>query len=143
MIVTRPQWLPTFNATARGASARPWTVSETHHLVPLSWGGADVNDNKARLSAQLHHDAHACMNEYVRHSGPPPASVLSTFSAKAQSLAAYAWANLEPGHPTPYWLPAHAPIVRGETEGEARVRAFMGWPASEALVADGAELGRR
>jgi hypothetical protein len=126
--VTRPKWLPPFNPTARGAAVRQWVVSESHHLLPLSWGGPDEPENLSRLSAQLHYDAHACMNEYVRHNGQPPPSVLAVYSTKAQDLAAYAWGQRDPSHPTPYWMPAAAPIHVEEVDGVGRVAVLMGWP---------------
>lgn len=76
-------------------------------MLPLSWGGADVDANKVRICPNTHYGTHALLNEYVHHGGTPPPTVLIGFTRVAQWLAAYAWDHRPPGHPTPFWAPAH------------------------------------
>jgi hypothetical protein len=84
-------------------------VTETHHRLPLSWGGADVAANKVRVCPNSHYGTHALLNEYVHHQGTPPPTVLAMFTAPARLLAAQAWAERIPNHPTPYWLHKESP----------------------------------
>jgi hypothetical protein len=85
-------------------------VVETHHILPVSWGGADVVANKVRVCPNTHYGAHALLNEYVHHGATPPPTILTLYTKPAQLLASLAWSQRQPGHPTPYWTPAPVPI---------------------------------
>lgn len=47
-----------------------YAFSEAHHIVPLSWGGADVPANKINLCPNHHYAIHFVLDEYVKASKP-------------------------------------------------------------------------
>lgn len=43
-----------------------------HHILPLSWGGPDVEENIEWLCQTTHENVHVLLREYVRYGGEPP-----------------------------------------------------------------------
>lgn len=81
----------------------PAVVIEQHHVLPLSWGGPDTPANKVAICAQTHFTIHALLNQYVHTGDTPSRGELNQFPPYARILAAQAWQQRIPGHPTPYW----------------------------------------
>lgn len=84
-------------------------VDETHHILPLSWGGANTPDNQVLVCAQTHYTIHYILNAFVRagqevrRTGPDHKWPLFAFN-----YALEAWHQRDPNHPTPFWLPEGA-----------------------------------
>lgn len=76
-------------------------VLENHHVLPLSWGGADSPANRVRICAQAHYNTHAMLNRFVHAGAPVPRA--AGWPRFSYTLAMQAWARRIPGHPTPYW----------------------------------------
>jgi hypothetical protein len=122
-----PAYLPSGSCICTRRHSPRLVVVETHHIVPLSWGGANSTVNKARVCPNTHYGTHALLNEYVRDGGRPPLKVLALYTEPMKVLAAMAWALHEPDHPTPYWLPLEPGLVHkgASPGGDAAVAEFM------------------
>lgn len=123
-----PPFTPTGVCTCTPRHSPRLMVIEDHHIEPLSWGGPDVAANKVRVCPNTHYGTHALLNEYVRHKGAPPPTIVTLYTKPAQLLASMAWKLRDPSHPTPYWMPAAAPIHVEEIDGVSRVAEMMRWP---------------
>jgi hypothetical protein len=73
----------------------------THHILPKSWGGQDVPENKVEVCANTHDSIHEILNQYVHLGGKPPETWLQHYNAMARRLAADAWAR-RPSDKPPY-----------------------------------------
>lgn len=84
-------------------------VLVTHHVVPLSWGGADVPENRQSLCSNTHDSTHRLLDDYVRAwrlgLGEPGWEHRRRFNPLARELAARGWAG-RPATPT-FTLPAY------------------------------------
>lgn len=79
-------------------------VLEAHHVLPLSWAGPDVPENRVTLCSTAHHGTHALLDLYVTLGREPLRHEMQTKFGTVpnkliQVLAARAWAQ-RPAHPT-------------------------------------------
>lgn len=79
-------------------------VIETHHVVPLSWGGLRETQNQVQVCPSTHYNIHHLLNEYVHTQGNPRWDVLRHFGKMARDLARQGWESRIPGNPTPITL---------------------------------------
>lgn len=63
-----------------------------HHIVPLSYGGPDVDENQIWLCPTAHGNVHKLLWDYERAGGLPPwEGVRWHYSAFIRNLAQKAW----------------------------------------------------
>lgn len=69
------------------------TVAEfnSHHIVPLSWGGQNVSANRIELCPTGHINVHVLLDEYVKADDIPKWSVRKRFGGNERALALRAW----------------------------------------------------
>lgn len=79
----------------------------THHIVPLSWGGPNVEANKVVLCPTTHENVHKLLNAYVHAGGVPDWSIRRQYSVYTRTLAQRAWDN-RPNDKPPYTVQQHA-----------------------------------
>lgn len=73
-------------------------VLEVHHIIPLSWGGPDIPENKKGICNNTHNATHRLYDEHVRRQRAgldpiPPWSYQRHFTLQSRQMAAHAWAN--------------------------------------------------
>ena len=75
--------------------------SATHHILPLSWGGADIVANKLVVCPTGHENLHTVLNWFVRFKGTElPWEYRRRIGSTTWSYALRAWD--EHTGPTPY-----------------------------------------
>lgn len=75
-------------------------VMHKHHIVPKAWGGTDAEppswmsddqSNLVVLCPTAHSNVHRLLNDYVRHKGKPPWSLVEHYTHYERELAGTAW----------------------------------------------------
>lgn len=79
-------------------------VPEVHHVIPQSWGGPDVPENKRTICNNTHNATHRLLDEYVRRNRAgidpkPPWSYQRHFTLLSRQMAEHAW-EYRPVKPT-------------------------------------------
>jgi hypothetical protein len=64
---------------------------QTHHVVPTSWGGPNVSENRVTLCPTGHTNVHALLDLYVKASGAPAWDAVRHFGPGERVLAERAW----------------------------------------------------
>lgn len=62
-----------------------------HHILPLDWGGREVEENLVLLCPTTHENVHLLLREYRRANGRPNWHVEKYFGDYARTLAALGW----------------------------------------------------
>lgn len=62
-----------------------------HHILPLDWGGREVEDNQIFLCPTTHDNIHLLLREYRRANGRPNWHVEKYFGDYARTFAALGW----------------------------------------------------
>jgi len=74
-------------------------ATDTHHILPRSWGGPDVASNRVEICPTSHRQIHRLLDAYVTAGAKPAASVLAMYNDLTRALAAQAW-DQRPAIPT-------------------------------------------
>lgn len=74
-------------------------ATDTHHILPLSWGGPNVAANRVELCPTTHRQVHRLLDAYVAAGNVPAASVMARYNDLTRALAARAW-DQRPAVPT-------------------------------------------
>jgi len=74
-------------------------ATDTHHILPRSWGGPDVASNRVEICPTSHRQIHRLLDAYVTADATPSRTVCGQYNALTQELAARAWAQ-RPAIPT-------------------------------------------
>lgn len=64
-----------------------------HHIVPLAWGGADVQDNEVLICPTTHDNIHRLLREWKKAGGRPAWRIEKNFGPYARRLAQQGWEN--------------------------------------------------
>lgn len=80
-----------------------------HHILPKSWGGLDVVENRIHICSNTHEAVHRLIDDHIRWGGTVPWSIRRHFSTFQRELADRAWVQ-RPAKPT-YTLHYH-PMLR-------------------------------
>lgn len=107
------------------ASHRPAVmVIEKHHILPLSWGGADAPDNWLYVCPTSHYNIHSALNVLV-HAGHVPTNATDpsyqewvSYPVFARKYAQQAWNEHDPSKPTPITLHSHEGVHNEEDKVE-------------------------
>ena len=76
---------------------------EGHHNPPRSWTTDDgASSEILTICGLCHNEIHSLLNEYLRHDGTPPASVLKTYRVWYRKKADEAWQRRRTDKPVPY-----------------------------------------
>jgi hypothetical protein len=71
-------------------------IPAEHHIIPLSWDGPDIRENKRLICPNTHTATHRLIDEYVRAGGDPGWEVRRHFGVYVRELARFAWDHRPP-----------------------------------------------
>lgn len=74
-------------------------VPADHHIIPRSWGGPDVAENRRLICPNTHTAVHRLIDEYVRAGGDPGWEIRRHYGVYQRELAKFAWDH-RPAKPT-------------------------------------------
>ncbi len=69
---------------------------DVHHVVPKSWGGSDVKENKREVCPNCHTSVHHLLDVWVRTGAGDSPGVPVGYSRAVAVLAKRAWASRPP-----------------------------------------------
>lgn len=66
---------------------------DIHHIVPLSWGGPDTEENEVVNCPNQHRSTHQLLRAYRRAGGDPGWAIRRLYSPFTRRQAATGWAG--------------------------------------------------